>query len=120
MELMIVVTIIAILAAIAYPSYLNQVRKSYRADAQANLMELAVFLERFYTENNTYAGAAIPSNLEDVPESGALRYKLTIESQDATSFNIKATAQSGTGQDADSCGDMTMVQTGAKTPANCW
>jgi len=51
---MITVVIISIIAAIAYPSYVDSVRKARRADAQAQMMELASFMERFYTENNRY------------------------------------------------------------------
>ncbi|MCU7938910.1 MAG: prepilin-type N-terminal cleavage/methylation domain-containing protein [gamma proteobacterium symbiont of Bathyaustriella thionipta] len=50
-ELMIVV---AILAAIAFPSYQESVAKSKRSDAQGALYGLASALERVYTENNTY------------------------------------------------------------------
>ena len=53
-ELMITVVIISIIAAIAYPSYIDSVRKARRADAQAHMLELASFMERFYTENNRY------------------------------------------------------------------
>jgi len=62
-ELMIVLAIIGILAAIAYPTYQDSVRKSRRADAEAVLLELAQWMERFYTENNRYdqtrAGVAV-------------------------------------------------------------
>jgi prepilin-type N-terminal cleavage/methylation domain-containing protein len=47
-ELMIAVVVIAILAAIAYPSYQDSVRKSRRADAKSALMEHAQFMERTY------------------------------------------------------------------------
>lgn len=53
-ELMIVVAIVAILAAIAYPSYQEHVIKSRRATAQTCLLELAQFMERFYTTNMRY------------------------------------------------------------------
>ncbi len=53
-ELMIVVAIIAILAAIAYPSFLDSVRKGRRADAETGLMQAAHKLENFYARNATY------------------------------------------------------------------
>ena len=63
MELMVVVAIVGILGAVAYPSYIDSTRKARRADAQADLIELSGFMERFFTENNRYdqntAGAII-------------------------------------------------------------
>lgn len=57
-EVMIVVTIVAILAAVAYPSYRNQVLSSRRADGQQALMSLASAMERYHSRNLTYEGAA--------------------------------------------------------------
>lgn len=57
-ELMIVVAIIGILAAIAYPSYQEYVKKTRRGDAQGALMSFANAMERYYTQNNSYLGAA--------------------------------------------------------------
>lgn len=53
-ELMIVVVIVGILAAIAYPSYQNQIQRTRRADGQARLMEIISGQERFYSARNTY------------------------------------------------------------------
>jgi type IV pilus assembly protein PilE len=57
-EILIVVVIVGILAAIAYPSYRNQVLSSRRADAQQALMSLASAMERHHSQNLTYEGAA--------------------------------------------------------------
>jgi len=54
-ELMIVVIIIAIMAAIGYPSYQQHVRKTRRADAQTGLTQMANLQQRFFTECNRYA-----------------------------------------------------------------
>jgi len=54
LELLIVITIIAILATLAVTSYQGNIRKARRADAKTVLMETALFLERNYTETNSY------------------------------------------------------------------
>ncbi|XOZ33467.1 type IV pilin protein [Halomonadaceae bacterium KBTZ08] len=106
-ELMIVVAIIGILAAIAYPSYLKYVEDARRSDAQAALMGLASAMERHRTSNNTYTGAGSPDTgapsiyPDEVPKDGSPKfYDLTISAVDATSYTLRATpknAQSGDG-----------------------
>ena len=54
-ELMILVAIVGILAAIAYPSYIESVRKGKRAEGRAALTSLLQQQERYFTQNNTYA-----------------------------------------------------------------
>jgi type IV pilus assembly protein PilE len=57
-ELMIVAAVIAILAAVAYPSYTGQLRKSQRAEGKAALMRAAQLLERSFTQNGAYPSGA--------------------------------------------------------------
>jgi len=117
LELMIVIAIIAILAAIAYPSYQDSVRKARRGDAQADLVELANFLERRFTESNVYNGSNAAATLT---ASGITSnyYTYTIPTFNAAVFTIQAAP---TGDQAnDSCGTMTLSNTNASTPANCW
>ncbi|MDF1589442.1 MAG: type IV pilin protein [Gammaproteobacteria bacterium] len=120
-ELMIVVAIIGILAAIAYPSYLDQVRKTRRANAQSDLVELASFMERYYTEKFTYMNGGVapilPFTESPKDGGGAKYYDLTVATT-ATAFTLTATAKNG--QQADTCGDMTITQSGVQTPAACW
>ncbi len=54
LELMIVVVIISILTAIAYPNYREYVTRAKRTEAKAALLQIATQQERFYLQNNTY------------------------------------------------------------------
>jgi type IV pilus assembly protein PilE len=53
-EMMISVTILGIIAALAYPGLVEYMNRGKRADVRALLMENAQYMERFYTENNSY------------------------------------------------------------------
>lgn len=58
-EVMIAVAIVGILAAVAYPSYIDSVRKGKRAEARAALMNLLQQQERYFTQNNSYETFAV-------------------------------------------------------------
>jgi prepilin-type N-terminal cleavage/methylation domain-containing protein len=57
-ELLVVIIIIGILAAIAIPTFLNQRKKGYDAQAKSDLKHLATMEETFLTENNHYGTLA--------------------------------------------------------------
>ena len=129
-ELMIVVAIVGILSAIAYPSYIEQVRKSHRADAQAALMENAQFLERRFTTQNSYLGdwagaddanGALPV-LATPRDGGTTRYTLSVTDIAANRFTLQATAVGAQADDA--CGNLSLEHTGARSASqpgdNCW
>ena len=123
-EVMIVVAIVAILAAIAYPSYQEQILQSRRADAQAVLMEAAQFMERFFTTNNRYDTAVLPGGLARSPkDAGTIRYNIAINpAPTRTTFTLQATPVTA---DAN-CGNLTINQaglrgaTGALGAVQCW
>ena len=54
LELMIVVMIVGVLAAIAYPNYRDAAARAKRNEAKAALLQIATNQERFYLNNNTY------------------------------------------------------------------
>lgn len=95
MELMIVVVIIGILAAIAYPNYRQYMARAKRNEAKAELLKIATLQERFYLQNNTYTtdmtnlGFALSSsNLSD-SES----YVINVTAANANDFTAVATYQ---------------------------
>jgi len=124
-ELMIVVAVVAILAAVAYPSYQAQVRKGRMGQAQADMLELAQFMERCFASNNTYQNCALP--FDDSPRTGTAYYGILLQTPDRTSFTLTAVPGSAGGQDQQICGTLTLNQAGAKTfsgtgvtAAQCW
>ncbi len=124
-ELLVVVAIVAILAMIAYPSYTEQVRKSRRGTAQACLMELAQYMERFYTTNMRYdqdtGGTAVALPNTDCVQDLNNFYTFSFSGNvTQTAFTIQA-APTGA-QAGDTCGTLTIDQAGQKTPttSGCW
>ncbi|RLP52684.1 MAG: type IV pilin protein [Ketobacter sp.] len=113
-ELMIVVAIVAILAAVGYPAYDSSVKKTRRTDAKGALMGLAQAMERYHTANNTYVGATVGATgvyPAEAPLDGSKKfYDLKITALDATSYTLQA--QPKNGQDAD--GTLELKNTGAK------
>lgn len=121
-ELMIVVAVVGILSAVAYPSYTEYVRKGHRAEARAGLLQAAQWLERAATATGVYPDD-IPTSLQSVPGG---RYTISAESDGAT-FTLTAEPQGA--QTGDKCGKYTLTHTGARgntdmgtgiTSAECW
>jgi type IV pilus assembly protein PilE len=123
-ELMIVVTIISILAAIALPSYRESVRKGQRAEARALLYEVLQKQERFYTENNTYTTSLValgyPAALTTPKSAFTVTMAAGASGTIATSVALTATAAND-----DKCTSLSLTNTqltsatGSAT-AVCW
>jgi len=123
-ELMITVAIIAIIAAVAYPAYTDQLAKGRRAEARTALLDGAQWMERFYSENFRYnqntAGVAVgtlfAAQYPGVPASGGRTYNLGFENLAAGTYRLVAT-RTGT-MASDRCGDFVITHTGAKGVKN--
>jgi len=121
-ELMITVAIISVLAAIAYPSYMDYVRKGKRAMAQGTLMELAGKEQSYLLDRRRYT-ATLTDMLYSPPKEIENDYAITVVVNNAASpptFNATATPQGK--QVKDKCGTMTLNHIGAKTAGSpeCW
>lgn len=119
-ELVIVMAVVAILSAIAVPSYREYIRKSRRAEAVQALATISQLQERWRANNPTYGTAA---NLATITSSGTLPtapyYTITIPTATARTYTLRAAATGA--QTADSaCATMEMTQAGVRTPADCW
>jgi len=134
-ELMIVIAIIGIFAAIAYPSYQSSIRKSRRADATSALSELANLQENFFfqrtpnryaqtfSEFNTPSGFTIVDDLNLISKDDY--YNITLLPFVSTrSFTLRATAREGTTQANDGdCQTFSINHQGLKESSpktDCW
>lgn len=132
-EIMIVVAILGIVAAIALPSYRTYVDRARRADARAQMLQAAQFMQRFYTANDQFlndrAGNNIstqmPANLLRSPADGAQIYALTVDATVST-YTLTMAPLSGSPLAADACGSFTLTSTGVrgvtgtKSRDDCW
>lgn len=117
-ELMIVITIIAILAMVAVPAYNDSVTKARRADGMSALMDAMTRQERFFTENNTYT-----TNLALVPvqtNSHEGYYTLSAAACDGATIQtcVILTATPSAAQSHD--GNLTLNSRGQRLPADKW
>lgn len=132
-EMMVAVAIVGIIAAIALPSYQATVRKSNRAEAKTELMDVAQRLQRCYTvyarfDDTTYCG--IYKDLTDANKyttRGGAHYEISIEPTAAddtrkTTYTLKATAIKApqTADTAGGCNVLTLTHKGKKEPEGCW
>jgi len=138
-ELMIAIAVIAVLAAVVYPSYLSQIRKSGRSDAKVALSDAAQRLQRCFTTTSTYKPAAGTCTVVDslTGSSGVSSTKgdyvvklVNDTSYTATTYTLQATPATGSRQVQDtSCAKFTLTHTGVRgatnsssvdTTSSCW
>lgn len=127
-ELMIVVVIIALLAAVALPSYQNSIAKSRRTVAKTALLDLAARQEKYFSTMNQYtteltgtAGLGIPSTTLSDGNSALYTLEITVDNK-ANPPTFTATAKRTGPQTNDTCGDYTVNNFGQQTAATagCW
>jgi type IV pilus assembly protein PilE len=135
-ELMIVVSIVGIISAFAYPAYQNQVMKTRRGEAKAALTALAQAMEETYTNTMDYSLATLGSGTGDIfpaetPLDGQQKfYDLSIDQTNTTSrfFIIWAKAKPNGPQSRDECpnlwinsaGQSGATDTNGQNLTTCW
>lgn len=126
-ELVIAVAILAIIVAVAIPSYRQWVLQSQRAEAKTLLLQSAQALERCFTRYGAYDNANCPLQAGETPFSENEKYQLTVATT-ATTFDLTATPQDGQAADTE-CANFTLDETGARgvsagttaeVIAECW
>lgn len=132
-ELMVVVAVIAILASISYPTYMSSVQKTRRNLATGCLTEFAQWMERNYTTCLKYnkTGVSCTTDVTTASFTSSCKtelanyYDFSFASSPALSANeyvLQAVPKSGSPQAADSCGTLTLNQSGVKGAGatDCW
>jgi type IV pilus assembly protein PilE len=119
LEIMIVVAIVGILAAIAYPSYQNYLRRSNRSAAESFMLDLANRQQQYLLDQRSYAPDVASLVSSQPPEVSAV-YTVTIASAAGPppTFTISAAPKVGTIQAGDST--LTLDQAGNRLPADKW
>lgn len=122
-ELMIVVAIIGILAAVVYPSYTDFIMRSDRAEAQRELVRIANLQEQLFVDRRSYSNDMNLLGLGADPfvtEYGNYSIDATI-ANNGTTFVLTATAQGSQSTDTD-CSSLTINEVGQQSAANdfCW
>ena len=136
-ELLIVIVIIGVIAAFAYPSYLDSVRKSRRSEARTMLADVATRAELFYQDRKRY-----PSDLQELGYANVKEttpdghYQIDIiappsppapagcyvggAGADNLCYRVRATTFSAAQLKDTSCPNLFYDYNGQKLPAKCW
>lgn len=128
-ELLIVIAIVGILAAVAIPAYQRYLLEAHRTDAVSLLLEGASAEQRYYTTNNSYTtnlqALGFPLNSQGGVSSTNGYYSMTATSSGPESFTLTAAPQGG--QTADTgCGSFVINMlgeesvTGTDSAQHCW
>jgi type IV pilus assembly protein PilE len=124
-ELMVVIVVIGILAAVGYPAYGNYVTRGQIVEAHSTLQEARVKMEQYFLDNRTYVGACTAGTIAPLPTSQ--RFTYACSSLAATTYTITATGNASTGVtgftftlDQSNARATTAVKSGWTANASCW
>ncbi|WP_318434025.1 type IV pilin protein [Photobacterium leiognathi] len=125
-EMLIVVAIIGVISAIAYPSYQSYVLKGHRTQAMGDMVKIQLALEADYTKTSGgYEAMPLVSEINnndtcsfcDIDTS---KYSLSISNASTNSYTIIAKPKFQANNDTCLINDLTLNQNSTGTPASCW
>jgi len=118
LELMVVLVIIGILAAIAIPAYGRYAFRAHRVDGQELLLRIASAQERYYSSHNAYGSLTDVGFTNATSEKGYYTATVAVSADPAGSASAAfvATATGVGGQTNDVCGPLAIDNAGNKTP----
>ena len=127
-EVMIALAVVAILGAIALPSYRDYVTRGKITEATSNLADMRVKMEQYFQDNRTYFGACAAGTAAPLPPAATVKYfAFTCPTLTATTFTVTATGSAAGGMtgfvytvDQDNVQATTGVPSGWATNATCW
>lgn len=135
-EVLVAMTIIAILAAIAFPSYTNYVTRTKRNGAKSFLVRIADLQEQFFLDNKQYAanlsGLGLAADVvgvsdigDELPAGDADRvYLVALANTSATTYTVAAVPQLVQAKYDTKCGTLSLTHTGQRNQSgmgtNCW
>lgn len=125
-EVMVTVAIVAILAAIALPSYSEYIRRARITEAVSVLSDMRVKMEQYFQDNRTYAGACTAGTVAPPPTATA-NFTFACSGLSGTAYLVTATGiAGGTMSDFSYSVDQANVRTTVSLPpgwtgsATCW
>ena len=120
-EILVVLAIVGILVAVAYPQYRTYVVDANRGEARSNLLRMVDAQERFYIENNRYADTAELAFISRPTKGDVDLYVYAVEASDNSTFTLSAVPVGDQKQARDAtCNPITLNSAGVKNPVACW
>lgn len=124
-EILIVLAIVGILTLLAIPSYLTHITHQRRLEAEAILLRLAIAMEKYHIENNTYQDVTL-ANLQTKETIVENNYHLNIKITAEDTYELIARPQAQQAERDKDCGDLMLRSNGERNISGtddaitCW